>query len=247
MKELAKRLLVGTRWEGAARRAHHALTRDRNSLYDAQTIEVMRRVLRDDSNAIDVGAFEGGMLRHILRMAPRGRHAAFEPLPGRAESLAAQFPSVEVHACAVGDLPGEADYVCVTRAPALSGLRPRPDLLANERVETVRVCVETLDRAIPADRAIALVKVDVEGGELGVFRGAAELLRRHRPIVVFECGLAARAYGAAPEEIYEALAGPGLAIATLDAWLAHRPALDRTGFTHAIETGEEYFFIAFPR
>lgn len=246
MKRLAKRLVIGTQWEGPVRRAHYALTRNRNSLYDAQTIEIMRRVLRADSNAVDVGAFEGGLLSHIVRMAPSGRHYAFEPLPGRAEALAARFPKVAVRPFAIGDAPGEAEYVCVARAPALSGLKARPDLDANERVEIVHVRVETLDRAIPADLPIAFLKVDVEGGELGVFRGAAETLRRNRPVVVFECGLAATAYGASAGEVHDALAGAGLGTSTLGAWLSGGASLDRAGFAKRVENGEEFYFIAHP-
>lgn len=244
VKRLAKRLVIGMPWEGAARRAHYALTRDRNSLYDAQTIEVMRRVLRPGSNAIDVGAFEGGMLRHVVRLAPRGRHYAFEPLPGRAEALSARFPGVAVRPFAIAEAPREADYVCVSRAPALSGLRPRPDLAPEETLVTVRVRVETLDRAIPPDLPIALIKVDVEGGELAVFQGAAETLRRTRPIVLFECGLAARAYGAAPGAVHDELARAGLHVSTLAAWLSGEPGLSRSAFVRSVEEGTDYFFIA---
>ncbi len=246
VKRLAKRLLIGTRWEGPARRAHWTLTRSKGSLYDAQTIDVMRRVLRPDSSAIDVGAFEGGMLSHIVRMAPRGRHFAFEPLPGRADALAARFPGVEVRAFAIGEAPGEAGYASVPRAPALSGLSARPDLEPGERVETIRVQVETLDRIVPADLPIAFVKVDVEGGELGVFRGAGQTLRRCRPVVVFESGLAAKAYGATAEEIHDELARAGLQVSTMGAWLARERALDRGGFVDAVESGRDFYFIAFP-
>ena len=37
-----------------------------------------------------------------------------------------------------------------------------------------------------ADR-ISVLKVDVEGAELGVFAGAARILRNRKPLLVFEC------------------------------------------------------------
>jgi FkbM family methyltransferase len=246
MKRLAKRLVIGRPWEETVRRVHHAVTGSRNSLYDAQTIEVMRRVLRPDSNAIDVGAFEGGMLRHMIRLAPRGRHFAFEPLPGRAEALAARFPMATVRPFAIGESPGEAEFVCVTRSPALSGLLARPDLAPDEPSTIARVRVETIDRVIPADAAIALVKVDVEGGELGVFRGGVETLRRNRPVVVFECGLAARAWGAPYAEIHATLARAGLRVSTLDAWLSGEAALPAQEFVRMAAQDVEFYFIASP-
>ena len=38
-----------------------------------------------------------------------------------------------------------------------------------------------------ATRRVAAIKVDVEGHELAVLRGAGEVLDRHGPLVVFEC------------------------------------------------------------
>jgi FkbM family methyltransferase len=245
MKRLAKRLVLGTRWEAPIRRAHHAVTRSRNSLYDAQTIAIMGRVLRPDSNAVDVGAFEGGMLRHMIRMAPRGRHVAFEPLPDHYAALAARFTQVRVHGCALGEAPGEADYVRVTQFPALSGLTRRPDL-GGRATETIRVRVETMDRMIPRDHPVSLIKVDVEGGELGVFRGARETLQRNRPIVVFECGLAAAGAGATPDAIHEALAEGGLTVSTLQSWLAGSAPLSREEFRNSVLGGREFYFVAHP-
>lgn len=245
MKRLAKRLVLGTRWEAPIRRAHHAVTRSRNSLYDAQTISIMGRVLRPDSNAVDVGAFEGGMLRHMTRMAPQGRHVAFEPLPDHYAALAARFPQVEVHGCALGEAPGEADYVRVVQFPALSGLTRRPDL-GGRATETIRVRVETMDRMIPRDLPVSLIKVDVEGGELGVFRGARETLERNRPVVVFECGLAAAAAGATPDAIHEALAEGVLRVSTLQAWLAGGAPMSRGEFSDAVLGGREFYFVAHP-
>lgn len=244
VKTLAKRLLIGSPWEETARRAHHALTRNRGSLYDAQTIAIMRRVLRRDSNAIDVGAFEGGMLKHIVRLAPRGKHMAFEPLPDRFEALKASFPGVEVHPYAVSDRAGTSDYFRVRQFPALSGLRP--PWRSEGAVETIRVATETLDRLVPADRTLDFIKVDVEGGELAAFRGALETLRRTRPIVVFECGAAAAQFGATSQAIRAALQDAGLLISTMGAWLARRPPLSGDEFCDLVDGGGEFYFIAHP-
>ncbi|HMI30827.1 MAG TPA: FkbM family methyltransferase [Candidatus Limnocylindrales bacterium] len=245
---LAKRFVVGTPLEAPVKRAHAALTGSKNSLYDALTIDVMRRVLRPDSNAVDIGAFEGAMLRHILRFAPRGRHLAFEPLPGRAEQLQRAFPGVRVYPCALGETPGETSFHHVIRYPALSGLKRRVDLESSEDVREERVTVETLDRIIPEETPIALVKMDVEGGELGVFRGAIRTLRRTRPVIVFECGLGgADSYGAGPGEIFDLVTGAiGLRLSLLDAWLSGKDPLPRSAFVDQFERSINFYFIAHP-
>jgi FkbM family methyltransferase len=246
VKRLVQGLVTGTRWEAPVKRVHHAVTGSRSSLYDAQTIEVMRRVLRPDSTAIDAGAFVGGMLRHMLRFAPRGRHWAFEPLPDLHRSLAARFPGVSVLPYALGTTPGPAEYIRVVRFPALSGLKRRPDVPPESATETLVVQVETLDRVIPADQRVAFIKVDVEGGELDLFRGARATLARSRPVVVFECGLAARAFGALPEAIHDSLTEPGLEVSTMENWIAGRPALSRDRFAECFREGREFYFIAYP-
>lgn len=42
----------------------------------------------------------------------------------------------------------------------------------------------------PEDVPIAFLKIDVEGAEAAVLRGAARLLGRDKPVVVFECASA---------------------------------------------------------
>lgn len=42
--------------------------------------------------------------------------------------------------------------------------------------------------SVLADRRVDVLKIDVEGAELGVLRGAAGLLAKERPIVMFESG-----------------------------------------------------------
>lgn len=248
MRQLIKWAIIGTRWEGVVKRAHSALTGSKSSLYDSQTIDIMRRVLRRDSTAIDVGAFEGGMLRHMFRFAPQGRHFAFEPLPEKFGRLRQAFPRARVHPNALGAEQGTVTFHCVVDHPALSGLRRRLEELPNEEVREVQVSLETLDRVIPEDLPIAFIKIDVEGGELGVFRGGLHTLRRNRPVVVFECGVGGADYfGSAPSEIFDFLADEAkLKVSLLGGWLAGQPSLSRESFREQFEKKLNFYFVAHP-
>jgi len=106
-------------------------------------------LLRPDSVAIDVGAFQGGMLRHLFRLAPKGQHIAFEPVPENARRLQLAFTGATVHSCAVGDAPGQATFFEGLEHPALSGLRRRAKDLPKEPVREIQVTVDTLDRRVP--------------------------------------------------------------------------------------------------
>lgn len=245
---IAKRVITGTRWEEPVKRLHAGLTRHKNSLYDWQTIAIMRRVLRSDSTGIDIGAFEGGMLRHILRMAPQGKHWAFEPLPDQHKRLKQRFPSVEIYPCALGAEAGIAPYHHMLDRPALSGLQRRYADLQSESTRAIEVRMETLDRIIPQDATVAFVKIDVEGGELGVFQGGILTLRRTRPVVVFECGLGgADHFGAEPGQIFDLLTETiGLRISLLGDWLGGRPPLRRRAFVDEYERRSNFYFVAAP-
>lgn len=244
---LAKRTLVGTRWEEPFRYLHAKLTGKKSSLYDSQTIAIMRRVLRPGDVGVDVGSFEGAFLRHMLRLAPGVRHFAFEPNPDQFAKLVVRFPAMSIYPYAIGAEPGRAVFHCMVEHPALSGLSARERDLSHEARREVSVTVETLDRVIPADMAVRLVKVDVEGAELGVFRGGIETLRRNRPYVLFECGLGGAEYfGSKPEEIFDALAGAGLRISPMASWLAGRDPLSRYEFAEQFYERLNYFFLAYP-
>ena len=54
--------------------------------------------------------------------------------------------------------------------------------------EFIEVDTTTLDRCVPklTSERVAVIKVDVEGFEWGVFKGAEFLLRRDKPTVIFE-------------------------------------------------------------
>jgi FkbM family methyltransferase len=179
---------------------------------------VLASVLRADSNAVDVGANEGDVLESIVSLAPNGRHTAFEPIPELHESLVARFPDVDVRRAAVSDSAGSAEFTQVLDAPAYSGLRQRDDLPPDaQRVERVAVRTERLDDVLADGPPPTLIKIDVEGAELGVMQGAIDTLERYRPHVVFEHGAGgADLYGTRPTQVFDLLEGVGLRIFDLE-------------------------------
>lgn len=216
--------------------------------YDRETIEVIERVLRPDSNCIDVGCHRGEILREILRVAPIGTHYAFEPIPYLYRRLVKHFRSVHVCQLALSDRPGVTTFHHIRNRPAYSGIRQRKYPSSDEIIEQINVRQDKLDNVIPKNAPIHFMKIDVEGAELNVLRGAVRTIRDNKPVLVFEHGLgAADYYRTGPEEVYDLLAEHcGLRVSLMERWLQDEEPLDREGFIEQFEHNLNYYFIAYP-
>jgi FkbM family methyltransferase len=200
---------------------------------------LMRLSLAADANCVDVGANVGDVLSEIVEIAPQGRHVAFEPLPDLARRLAERFPQVDVRASALSDEPGEAVFHRVKHAHSRSGLSARDH--GDTEVERFAVHVETLDAALPADYRPALVKIDVEGAEVGLLRGATRVLEAHRPTLVIEHSLDASAhFGTTTRDVHELLSARGYRVFDIDG----NGPLSLAGFEATTRAGRIWTFVA---
>lgn len=221
---------------------------DKNHRYDLQTAVIIDRVLEGDDVAIDVGCHEGAILDHMLAAAPHGRHLAFEPLPHLHSALIHKYPDTEIHRLAlVADPSGDLEFHHVVSNPGYSGLKERRYDRPNETVELISVPTAKLDD-LASDRAPKLIKIDVEGAEMGVLQGAANTIGKHRPIVVFEHGLGGSdIYGTDPSDIAHFFAEREMAVSLLGTWLEDGPSLSNEQFSAQFHQGRNYYFIAHPR
>jgi FkbM family methyltransferase len=171
---------------------------------------ILAAALRRASTYVDVGANRGQVLEQAVRLAPEGDHIAFEPIPRVAAALAEAFPAVECRRLALAARAETAEFCHFRSLEGWSGLKRSPEV-SDERgdPEYITVKVSTLDAEIGA-RLPRVVKIDVEGAELGVLEGARELLSRVAPLVIFEHVAAAAAlYGTRSEAIWDELDGLG--------------------------------------
>jgi FkbM family methyltransferase len=167
---------------------------------------VLASALRGSGTYVDIGANRGQVLREAVRIAPRGRHVAFEPIPSLAAHLSREFPGVDCRRKALGAHAGVAEFCHFKQLDGWSGLRRRPEI-SDERgdPEYITVEVSTLDAEM-AGAPPAVVKIDVEGAELAVLEGGRSLLSTVRPLVIFEhVSDAAELYGTARGEPWDLL------------------------------------------
>jgi FkbM family methyltransferase len=216
-----------------------------NQRYDAWTRKLLKQVLHDDSNCIDIGCHRGEVLEDMLHLSPSGRHFAFEPLPELYHELKDRFGDrVDVQQTALSDDSGEVEFHHVVTNPAYSGIRRRTYAGAEE-VSKIRVKQGRLDDAIPSDVKIDLIKIDVEGAEYQVMLGARKTIDTWKPVVVFENGLGASDhYGTTPEMVFDFFAECGMQINLLDRFVEKAPSLSREEFCKQFYERLNYYFVA---
>ena len=117
-----------------------------------------------------------------------GRVLAFEPMPAAFRLLqmnTQDLANVTVEAKALSDHEGTAEFYVRDHGDT-SSLLPDSDPVGS----ALEVNVTTLDQRLTLENGslerVDLIKIDVEGAELEVLRGATETIKRFQPIVYFE-------------------------------------------------------------
>jgi FkbM family methyltransferase len=174
--------------------------------------------VRPGDTVLDVGANVGAhaiFLSHLVRGA--GRVLAFEPLAPNVDALGetirrrARTDNVTIFPLAVGN-PGNARHEVVISAPgddltqASLHLQAAGSWARDARVREFEALLTSLDAesAVNALASIDFMKIDVEGGELDVLKGASRILARHRPLIYCEMSEEwAGAFGYAPQDLFK--------------------------------------------
>ncbi|MGB3189082.1 FkbM family methyltransferase [Lyngbya sp. PCC 8106] len=250
-----KHLLIRTPLEKPLKNIKTVLSRRKRSKHpelheihiESQRVEkFMERILNKSSNCIDIGCHLGSMLSEIMRLSPQGKHMAFEPVPYKARWLKQKFPEIEIKEIGLSDTPGEATFYINTSRSGFSGLRQH-NSKKDENIEKITIRCETLDKVLSPEHRVDFLKIDVEGGELAVLRGAVNTLVRHRPILLFECtrsGLSS--FGFTADQIFDFLTGENsYSIFLIKDFLADNKPLNFEQFNRALQYPFQAFnFIA---
>ncbi len=141
---------------------------------------------RKNGVAVDAGANKGVYVYHLSRLY-RQVHA-FEPLPVLAACLKRAVPkNARVQSVALSDRVGTAELKLPRGFNELGSLEAHTSetwTTTAEPLESHIVALITLDSLELKD--VDLLKVDVEGHELAVLRGASDTIQRCKPTVLVE-------------------------------------------------------------
>lgn len=146
----------------------------------------LERLCLPGKTFIDVGAHIGSVLAGVGRNSRPGRIIAIEAIPEKAQVLRRRFPHVEIHSCALGESDGTVQFFIDVDQSGYSSI-DRAAASTHGSAREIVVPLRRLDDIVASDD-VDMMKIDVEGAELGVLRGAERLIANSRPTIMFESG-----------------------------------------------------------
>ena len=117
-------------------------------------------------------------------------------------------------------------------------------------VEEITIQTDTLDNVVEALKptGISLIKIDVEGGEINVLKGASQTIHKFKPLIVFEHGLgASEYYDTKPEAVFAFFNDLNMSLQTMEMWLQKNASgFTQEAFSEQFYKKLNYYFIAYP-
>jgi FkbM family methyltransferase len=161
--------------------------------FEPRVREKLRQHARPGAMVLDIGANIGYYtVQAATLVGPHGRVFAFEPQPSMRQELAAnlalnQLSNVTVIPYALSDR-AETVRFCVPTAgnESMGSLHSNPRFEADCEIEVETRCLDDVLKSVDCP-LVDLVKLDAEGAELPIVKGAARLFSGpSKPCVVFE-------------------------------------------------------------
>lgn len=185
--------------------------------FETAEYSFVRGFIQRGMTVLDIGAHHGFYTLLSARLVgSEGMVFAFEPSPRERKALLRHVSlnrckNVKVQALALGAQKKEAElYVVEGSQTGCNSLRP-PIVLSGTSCTPVRIM--PLDDWLSEEKIgrVDFIKLDVEGGELDVLRGATKLLdRRPRPVVLAEVqDIRTLAWGYQAKDVIEHLRAKG--------------------------------------
>ena len=153
---------------------------------------VFRSLLGPGMRVIDLGAnFGHYSLLAGLAVGPDGRVDALEPLPANVRTLRINaglngLSALHVHQAACGDRDGEVDFFPDLDNPGGHSLTQGNTLRGDAPLKVPVFRLDTFLAREAPERPPHLIKMDTQGAEAAILRGAEETLIRYRPLLVVE-------------------------------------------------------------
>lgn len=157
---------------------------------------VIKALINDNDFVMDIGANVGEWSNAVIKLHPKAKIIAFEPIPNVFETLKKKLAghhSIQFENFAVSDKTGKTIFNYYPQKSVLSGIahRSKVDRICRSKPKKIQVPLETLDNYCKRKDIshIDFLKIDTEGNEVPVLKGAVKLLKQQAATKVqFEYG-----------------------------------------------------------
>ncbi|MGZ8980387.1 MAG: FkbM family methyltransferase [Burkholderiaceae bacterium] len=198
-------------------------------LYDFADMMFLLHALRAGDDFADIGANVGSY--SVLAGSAGANVLSVEPVPSTFQRLTENRLLNRVSGIAfnggLSEAVGELEFTT-----ELGGLNRVAALIDRAR-SSILVPITTLDNLVSEhDIRPLVVKIDVEGFELPVLRGAARTLKEHISAIIVELNGSGRLYGFSDEAVHAELATAGFVPSTYEPGtraISELPGPNRTG------------------
>ena len=154
-------------------------------VYEQGTVSVLQDFLRSGDTFVDVGANIGWLsLVAANKVGNQGQVYAFEPVPSTFEILTSnkelnQFSQITLNQFALGN-----KEEILTIYPEKEN-RGGASILNHQSENGIQIEVRILDK-LKLESTINVIKIDVEGFELDVLKGAINTIKKDKPNLIIE-------------------------------------------------------------
>jgi len=163
-----------------------------NTLYgeEIKIIKLLIKNFKDDDTFYDIGANYGFYTLLAQEFITKGEIHAFEPSPKifkllRENSRLDIYKNTFLNKMALSDKTEETEFF----DREISGQSGGSSLIKHQhflKYKVIKVKTTTLDDYISNHKPPTIMKIDVEGGETLVLKGALKLLKKYNPMIIME-------------------------------------------------------------
>jgi len=170
-----------------------------DDMYSNGEFNIAQKFIKRGDVVFDVGANHGNWTKMVLTLAPLQLIYCFEPIKELCQHISTQFhyrTDLKIVWGAVADIMGETDFYIYKNNPQIAEMsnmfgRPEIEIKMGLDIEKTKIRTITIDHLSKIEKLekIDYLKIDTEGAELLVLKGAKTMLERNAvEMIQFEYG-----------------------------------------------------------
>lgn len=153
--------------------------------YEISTHYTIKKFSGADSVIVDIGAYTGDMAIFSALIATKGHVFAFEPHPESYKYLLKNIKlnnldNITAYNLALGSSQRTVDFYTDTEFVGGSSIQEDKD------ISPIKVKMNKLDNVLPKDMKVDVIKIDTEGQELDILKGAEKAINKQQPTLIVE-------------------------------------------------------------